>query len=550
MSKPTQTQAWPKLQKHFQQIKEQHMQDMFAKDSKRFSNYSLQAGQVFLDYSKNRINQETMKLLFSLARDMDLEPRIQAMFNGEKINFTEHRSVLHIALRNRSNRAIMVDGQDVMPEVNRVLDKMSSFSSRVRQGRWQGWTKKPIKDVVNIGIGGSDLGPKMVTKALSAYAKPGLNIHFVSNVDPAHLENTLATLDQQTTLFIIASKTFTTQETMFNATRAREWFLKGAMDEMHIPAHFVAVSTNTSRVREFGIDPENMFSFWDWVGGRFSLWSAIGLPIALSIGMDSFIELLSGAHEMDEHFRNSPLEQNMPAVMGMLGIWYSDFFKAQTHALLPYSQYLEEFPAYMQQAEMESNGKSVTLDGQQTDYETAPVIWGEPGTNGQHAFFQLLHQGTRLVPCDFIIFARQPNHHPKQHRLLLANYLAQTEAMMTGRTKAQVLKEMQAGKRPGKEISHLLPHRVFPGNRPSNSIMLPELTPKSLGALIALYEHKIFVQGAVWNINSFDQWGVELGKELARVIEPELEDDLEVSSHDPSTNGLINVWKAMSRNKV
>jgi glucose-6-phosphate isomerase len=516
---------------------------MFAADPQRFARFSLESGQVFLDYSKNRINQETMELLFSLARDMDLERKISSMFSGEKINTTENRSVLHIALRNRSNRSILVNGQDEMPRVNDVLEKMRAFTRKVRQGEWLGWTGKPVTDVVNIGIGGSDLGPKMATKALSAFRRPGLKTHFVSNVDPAHLENTLVGLDPETTLFIIASKTFTTQETMLNATRARQWFIKKAGDEQHVSGHFVAVSTNTEKVREFGINPENMFEFWDWVGGRFSLWSAIGLPIAMSVGMERFEELLQGAHEMDEHFKNSPLEKNLPVILGLLGVWYVNFFKTETHALLPYSQYLEDFPAYMQQGEMESNGKRVTLQGQIVDYETGPVIWGAPGTNGQHAFHQLLHQGTRIVPCDFIIFARQPGHDPRQHRLLMANYLAQTEALMAGKTASEVQEEMKSLGKSQEEIEDLLPHRTFPGNRPSNSILLPELSPRSLGALIALYEHKIFVQGVIWNINSFDQWGVELGKALAKNIEPELEDDSLVKGHDSSTSGLINTWK-------
>ncbi len=547
MSGLTEASHWTELKKHYSRIRDIHMRDMFADDPGRFSDFSIHSAGIFLDYSKNRIDRQAMKLLFGLARDTGLEGKIQAMFSGEKINTTEKRSVLHIALRNRSNRPILVDGRDVMPDVNQVLNRMRSFVRRVRQGLWLGWTGKPVRDVVNIGIGGSDLGPKMVTRALARFNKSGLRVHFVSNVDPAHLENTLAELDPQTTLFIVASKTFKTQETMFNAARAKEWFLQSAGDKKNISKHFVAVSTNTPEVREFGIDPENMFGFWKWVGGRYSLWSAIGLPIALSTGMESFEQLLQGAHEMDEHFQNTPLEKNLPVIMGLLGIWYNNFFQAESHALLPYSQYLEDFPAYMQQAEMESNGKRVTLDGQEVDYDTGPVIWGAPGTNGQHAFFQLLHQGTRLVPCDFIIFARQPDHDSPQHRLLLANYLAQSQALMTGKTPAEVRQELlQQGKSPD-EIEDILPHKVFPGNRPANSIMLTELTPESLGSLIALYEHKIFVQGTVWNINSFDQWGVELGKKMAQAIEPELEDDSVVKSHDSSTNGLINTWKNMCR---
>jgi len=545
MSMLTEAPHWPRLKQHFSRIRHKHMRDMFAGDQERFSRFSIRAGRVFLDYSKNRIDLETMQLLLGLARDVELEEKIQDMFSGKKINTTENRSVLHIALRNRSNRPILVDGRDVMPEVEKVLDRMRFFVQRVRNEQWLGWTGRPVRDVVNIGIGGSDLGPKMATRALARYAKPGLHFHFVSNVDPAHLENTLAGLDPRETLFIIASKTFTTQETMFNAHKAKEWFLQTAGNKKEIPKHFVAVSTNTSKVREFGIDPENMFGFWDWVGGRFSLWSAIGLPIALSVGMENFEQLLQGAHEMDEHFQDTPLEKNLPVIMGLLGVWYNCFFETESHALLPYSQYLEDLPAYMQQAEMESNGKRVTLKGQEVDYPTAPVIWGAPGTNGQHAFYQLLHQGTRLIPCDFIIVARQPGHNPLQHRLLLANYLAQTQALMTGKTPAGVEEELRAQGKSKDEIEYILPHKVFPGNRPSNSILLPELTPHDLGALIALYEHKIFVQGALWNINSFDQWGVELGKQLAGIIEPELEDASPVNNHDSSTNGLINTWKDM-----
>ncbi len=545
MSALTLSPHWTKLKTHFSRIKDMHMKDMFAADPGRFSDFSLQAGQVFLDYSKNRIDRETMTLLFGLARDMGLEDKTRAMFSGQKINTTEQRSVLHVALRNRSNRSIQVDGEDVMPQVNHVLDRMKDFVHDVREGRWLGWTGETVKDVVNIGIGGSDLGPRMAVKALEGFSGPDLRVHFVSNVDPSHLENTLARLDPRSTLFIVASKTFTTQETMFNAARAKNWLLESAKNQEHIARHFVAVSTNKPKVREFGIDPQNMFGFWDWVGGRFSLWSAIGLPIALSIGMERFEQLLEGAHEMDQHFLNTPLENNLPVILGLLSIWYTNFFKTESHALLPYSQYLEEFPAYMQQGEMESNGKRITLQGKQVDYATGPVIWGAPGTNGQHAFYQLLHQGTRMIPCDFIIFARQPGHDPVQHRLLMANYLAQTEALMRGKTSDQVRQELESHGKSSQEIEEILPHKVFPGNKPSNSIILPELTPGSLGALIALYEHKVFVQGALWDINSFDQWGVELGKQLARKIEPELEDDSESTSHDPSTNGLINKWKAM-----
>ncbi|MFW6216615.1 MAG: glucose-6-phosphate isomerase, partial [Desulfohalobiaceae bacterium] len=457
MSRPTQTKSWQKLQEHFREVRELHLRDMFDKDPERFARFSLQAGPVFLDYSKNRIDAQGLELLFGLAREMGLPEKMQAMFTGERINATENRSVLHVALRNRSRQPIYVQGQDVMPEVNQVLDRMGSFVDRVRQGKWLGFTGQPVQDVVNLGIGGSDLGPRMATKALSAYSGADLRVHFVSNVDPAHLENTLEGLDPETTLFIVASKSFSTQETMFNAARARQWFLQSAVHQEHVRKHFVAVSTNSPKVREFGIDPENMFGFWDWVGGRFSLWSAIGLPIALAIGMDRFLELLHGAHDMDQHFKEAPLEENLPVIMGLLSVWYSDFFQAETHAVLPYSQYLEDLPAYLQQGEMEGNGKRITLDAELVDYPTGPVIWGAPGTNGQHAFFQLLHQGTRLVPCDFIAFARQPDHDPRQHRLLMANFLAQTEALMQGKTEAEAREEMQAQGLSQAQIQGLLP---------------------------------------------------------------------------------------------
>ncbi|WP_045211701.1 glucose-6-phosphate isomerase [Desulfonatronovibrio magnus] len=545
MTTPNECPSWKKLQNHYHEIKNLHMRDMFASDPDRFDKFFLSSQDIFLDYSKNRITPRTMELLMELVRETRLQEKIQAMFTGEKINSTENRSVLHVALRNPADKPVYVQGQDVMPEVHRVLDKMRGFVHQVRHGEWTGWTGKKVRHVVNIGIGGSDLGPKMVTKALSSFNNDGPEMHFVSNVDPAHLENTLKKIDAETTLFIIASKSFTTQETMFNARQARSWFLEHAKNENHIERHFVAVSTNTDRVRQFGINPDNMFEFWDWVGGRFSLWSAIGLPIALSTGMNSFEQLLQGAHDMDNHFRSAPIESNMPIILALLSIWYTNFFQAQTQAVLPYSQYLKDFPAYLQQGEMESNGKSSTLDGNFVNYATGPVIWGEPGTNGQHAFYQLLHQGTVMVPCDFIIFARQPEHNDRQHRLLMANYLAQTQALMTGKTEEEARQEMNAAGMPPDKINKLLAHKIFPGNRPSNSIMIPELTPRNLGKLIALYEHKIFVQGAVWNINSFDQWGVELGKQLARAIEPELDHDRPVTSHDSSTNGLINLWKKL-----
>jgi glucose-6-phosphate isomerase len=503
-------------------------------------------GPILYDYSKQRIDTRCMELLFSLAREMDLEGKIQAMYSGARINRTEDRSVLHIALRNRSNRPIEVDGQDVMPEVNAVLDQMREFTARVRSGEWTGSTGRQITDVVNIGIGGSDLGPRMAAKALAAYGQPGLSCHFVSNIDPTHLHQCLHALDPETTLFVIASKTFTTQETMTNARSARKWLTDELGEKADVARHFVAVSTNEPKVREFGIDPKNMFRFWDWVGGRYSVWSAIGLPLALLIGMDRFEDFLLGAHMVDEHFQTAELEENIPAIMGLLAVWYSSFLGAETQAVLPYDQYLEDFPAYLQQGEMESNGKRVTMDGEVVDYSTGPIIWGEPGTNGQHAFFQLLHQGTRLVPCDFIACARSLNPVGEHHQILLANFFAQTEALMRGKTEAEAREELQTQGLDQKQVARLVRHKTFPGNRPSSSILLQELTPYTLGALMALYEHKIFVQGAVWNINSFDQMGVELGKQLAKAILPELQSPGSVSAHDSSTNGLINAWKALA----
>jgi glucose-6-phosphate isomerase len=467
------------------------------------------------------------------------------MFAGDKINTTEDRAVLHVALRNRSNRPIMVDGQDVMPAVNAVLKHMREFSEAIRNGSWTGYTGKKITDVVNIGIGGSDLGPVMVTEALKPYTKRDLKVHFVSNVDGTHIAETLRTLNPETTLFLVASKTFTTQETMTNAQSARSWFLQTASDEKHIAKHFAALSTNESAVKKFGIDPKNMFEFWDWVGGRYSLWSAIGLSIAIAIGMDHFEELLSGAHAMDEHFRTAPLEQNLPATMALIGLWYNDFFNAQTLAILPYDQYLHRFAAYFQQGDMESNGKYITKTGQTiNDYETGPIVWGEPGTNGQHAFYQLIHQGTKLIPCDFIAPAQSQNLLGDHHPILLSNFFAQTEALMKGKTADEVRAELTKEGKVGQVLEDLIPHKVFPGNKPTNSIMFKKLTPRTLGSLVALYEHKIFTQGVIWNINSFDQWGVELGKQLAKAILPELSGGEKVSSHDASTNGLINYYKS------
>ena len=532
--------AWKALESHYLQIKDHHLRDLFAADAQRFQRFSMEWNNFLFDYSKHRITDRTVQLLCELASQRSLEHSIQGMFDGERINCTENRPVLHIALRNRSNRPILVDGENVMPRVNRVLAQMRAFCSEVRDGTWRGMTGQPITDIVNIGIGGSDLGPLMVTEALTAYRHERLRFHFVSNVDATHLCETLRSLQPETTLFLIASKTFTTQETMTNAHSARCWLLNRAADERAVARHFVAMSTNREKVVEFGIAPENMFEFWDWVGGRYSLWSAIGLSIALSIGMDRFEELLEGAHRVDEHFRSTPFNRNMPVIMGLLGIWYNNFFHAHSHAVLPYDQYLQRFPAYLQQADMESNGKGVTLAGRPVDYSTGPIIWGEPGTNGQHAFYQLLHQGTRLVPCDFLAPLESHNPLDEHHRLLLANFFAQPEALMKGRSAVEARQELKAAGLAEEEITALLPHKVFPGNRPSTAILFPRLTPGVLGSLIALYEHKIFVQGIIWNINSYDQWGVELGKQLAQKIFPELRQNQIVTDHDSSTNGLIN----------
>jgi len=535
--------AWKALQEHYEEVAHVHMRDLFASDPERFEKFSLRLDDILFDYSKNRITEKTIDLLVELARQGALAEMIEAMFSGEKINTTEGRAVLHVALRNRSNRPILVDGEDVMPEVNRVLEKMRLFSDSVRSGALQGYTGKGITDVVNIGIGGSDLGPQMVTAALAHYSHSKICSHFVSNIDGTHLAETLKRVNPQTTLFIIASKTFTTQETMTNATSAREWFLAEARDAGAIAKHFVAVSTNTTEVSKFGIDIRNMFEFWDWVGGRYSLWSAIGLPIVLSIGMDRFEELLSGAHKVDEHFRTTPFEKNIPVIMGLLGIWYNNFFGAETHAILPYDQYMYRFPAYFQQGDMESNGKGVTKGGEKVNYSTGPIIWGEPGTNGQHAFYQLIHQGTKLIPCDFLAPALSHNPMGKHHSILMANFLAQTEALMKGKTEEAVRAELAASGLSSHELDRLVPSKTFEGNRPTNSILFKKLTAETLGSLIALYEHKIFTQGVIWKINSFDQMGVELGKQLAKVIEPELEGDGSISSHDSSTNGLINYFK-------
>ena len=539
MGKLTSSPAWTALRNHYNSIQSKHLRDFFAEDASRFDHFSAAFEDILLDYSKNRISAETLKLLFDLARQANVESWRDRMYSGEKINITEDRAVLHVALRNRSNRPIKVDGKDVMPDVNEVLSRMQTFSHAVHSGKHLGYTGKKITDIVNIGIGGSDLGPVMVTNALKFYAVPGMKAHFVSNVDGTHIAETLKEVDPETTLFIIASKTFTTQETLANAHSARDWFLATAKDQKHVAKHFVAVSTNDKEVAKFGIDTANMFGFWDWVGGRYSLWSAIGLSIILYIGFDNFAKLLDGGHAMDNHFANTPLEKNLPVILALVGIWYDDFFGAQTEAILPYDQYMNRFAAYFQQGDMESNGKYVDREGQPiTDYQTGPIIWGEPGTNGQHAFYQLIHQGTKLVPCDFIGFCKSHNPLGRHHAMLMSNFFAQTEALAFGKSPEKVRKEMG-----NKATDALVQHRTFPGNRPTNSILVNELTPYTLGQLIALYEHKIFVQGIIWNINSFDQWGVELGKQLASVILPELESAGDVSSHDSSTNGVINYFK-------
>ncbi|VDP18767.1 unnamed protein product [Heligmosomoides polygyrus] len=519
-------------------------------DPERFNKYTrfidTPDGSVLFDFSKHRISDVTFDKLMDVARSRNVEAMRAAMFSGERINFTENRAVLHIALRNRSNTPILVDGKDVMPDVNRVLDHMKDFSDKIISGAWTGYTGQKIEDVVNIGIGGSDLGPLMVCEALRHY-QIGPNVHFVSNVDGTHIAEVTKKLNPETTLFIIASKTFTTQETITNAETAKEWFLKKAGDKGAVAKHFVALSTNVPKAEQFGIDRTNMFEFWDWVGGRYSLWSAIGLSIAVHVGFDNFKQLLEGAHAADTHFVNEPLDRNVPIIMAMLGVLYSNIYGAETHALLPYDQYLHRFAAYFQQGDMESNGKFVTREGGRVDYSTGPIVWGEPGTNGQHAFYQLIHQGTRLIPCDFIAPAKtlNPVRNGLHHQILLANFLAQTEALMKGKTREEAEDELRAAKTPEDRIKKILPHKVFEGNRPTTSIVLPVVSPFTLGLLIALYEHKIFVQGVIWDINSYDQWGVELGKQLAKVIQPELASKGNISSHDVSTNGLINFIKSL-----
>ncbi|MBD2699468.1 glucose-6-phosphate isomerase [Spirosoma sp. BT702] len=540
--------AFSELQAHFDTLKERHMRDLFAEDPERFTTFSRRFEDILLDFSKNRITAETLQLLLQLAEQAELKSAIGKMMSGDKINRTEDRAVLHVALRNRSNTPILVDGKDVMPDVNDVLAHMKSFTEQIRSGEWKGYTGKAITDVVNIGIGGSDLGPVMVTEALKPYADDKkLRVHFVSNVDGVHIYETLQTVQPETTLFLIASKTFTTQETMTNAQTARQWFLDAAKDEAAIAKHFAALSTNQKDVAKFGIDPANMFGFWDWVGGRYSLWSAIGLSIALYVGFDTFEELLAGAHAMDQHFQNTDLDQNLPVILALVGIWYNNFFGAQTEAILPYDQYMHRFAAYFQQGDMESNGKSVDRDGNPVDYQTGPIIWGEPGTNGQHAFYQLIHQGTKLIPCDFLAPAISQRPIGEHHKILMANFFAQPEALMNGKTEDEAGEELRKAGKNEDEIKALAPFKAFSGNRPTNSILFKKLTPRTLGSLIALYEHKIFTQGIIWDIFSFDQWGVELGKQLASRILPELHDNTAVSTHDSSTNGLMNAFKDMRK---
>lgn len=539
---PTTTEAWNKLEAHFKEIKDKQLRSWFKENPNRFNEFSLILNDLLIDYSKNRIDQETINLLIQLANECQLKEAIHAMFSGKHINATEDRAVLHTALRSFSDNNINVDGQDISKDVSDELSKIEGFCNRIHNGEWKGFTGKKITDVVNIGIGGSDLGPLMVTEALRPYHVEGLSVHFVSNVDGSHLYETIKRLNRESTLFLIASKTFTTQETMTNAESAKRWFLEEGNDN-DIAKHFAALSTNEEKVKAFGIDPKNMFVFWDWVGGRYSLWSAIGTSIALAIGFDNFKKLLSGAHKMDNHFKNAPFEENIPVILALIGIWYNNFFKAESEAILPYDQYLHRFPAYFQQGNMESNGKSIDRNGNTVNYQTGPIIWGEPGTNGQHAFYQLIHQGTKLIPCDFLAAANA--HHPWEdhHEKLLSNFFAQTEALMNGKTEAEAAAELKDSGMSDDEISKLLPYKVFEGNKPTNSILYKELTPEMLGTLIAMYEHKIFVQGVIWNIYSFDQWGVELGKQLAKAVLSEIKSKDKTTNHDSSTNGLMNTFQ-------
>jgi len=538
-----QTVAFQHLTKLKAEIEQTPLKELFTADSERFEKYSIRFEDILVDYSKNLINEKTKAALIALANECELDDAIERMFTGDLINKTENRAVLHVALRNRSNTPIAVGGEDVMPAVNAVLDKMKDFSEKVISGAWKGYSDKAITDVVNIGIGGSDLGPVMVTEALKPY-KNHLNLHFVSNVDGTHIAEVLKKVNPETTLFLIASKTFTTQETMANAHSARDWFVANGGSLEAVAKHFVAISTNEKEVVKFGIDSANMFGFWDWVGGRYSLWSAIGLSIVLSIGFENFIELLEGAHAMDKHFRTTDFNENIPVILALVGIWYNNFFDADSHALLPYDQYMHRFAAYFQQGDMESNGKYVGRDGKAVDYQTGPIIWGEPGTNGQHAFYQLIHQGTKLIPCDFLAPAQSQNVIGNHHQLLLSNFFAQTEALMNGKTYEEVVAEFEKAGKSAEEIAELASFKVFQGNRPTNSILFKKLTPRTLGSLVAMYEHKTFVQGVIWNIFSYDQWGVELGKQLANKILPELASEDSITSHDSSTNGLINAYKA------
>jgi glucose-6-phosphate isomerase len=542
MTEINNSKEWIALERHWAEVEPLSMRELFEQGPERVEQMSIRQCGIMLDYSKNRITPRSLALLLDLAQAADVDGWRRRMFTGERLNITENRAVLHVALRNRSNHPIWFDGEDVMPSINAELQKMEIFSESVRSGEWKGYTGKPISDVVNIGIGGSSLGPMMVCEALKPYQKPGLNMHFVSNVDSSHIIETLNGLDPQTTLFIVASKTFTTQETLTNAHTARKWLIDNLCDEAAVARHFVAVSTNAREVSNFGIDTANMFEFWDWVGGRYSLWSAIGLPIAIAIGMPRFYELLQGAHEMDQHFLHADLSENMPVIMALLGIWYTDFANAATHAILPYDQYMRYLPDYLQQADMESNGKRVTRFGRPVDYATGPVIWGSAGTDGQHAYYQLIHQGTQLIPCDFIIPVNSHNETGDHHQKLFANCLAQSEALMRGKTRSEAREEMEQAGLEAEQIVDLLPHRIFPGNKPSNTLLVDKITPSRLGSLIALYEHKIFIQGVIWRVNSFDQWGVELGKQLAGVILPELLDEQRSCQHDSSTQGLIRYF--------
>jgi glucose-6-phosphate isomerase len=545
---PTNTQAWFLLKKHHEEeMSRRHMRDLFAADPERFHKFSIVLEDILFDYSKNIINQKTLQLLLQLAEDCKLKDAIHDMYAGLKINETEQRSVLHTALRNFSDTAILVEGKDIMPRIRKVQTHMQNFCEQVHSGKWKGYTGKKIKYIVNIGIGGSDLGPYMVTEALRPYWKKGIETFFVSNVDGTHIAETLQKVKPEETLFLVASKTFTTQETMTNAHSARSWFLEQAKDEAHIAKHFVALSTNEKEVTAFGIDKANMFEFWDWVGGRYSLWSAIGLSIALTIGYDNFESLLKGANKVDDHFRQEKFDKNIPVLMALIGIWYTNFFGAQSEAILPYDQYMHRFPAYFQQGNMESNGKGIDRSGNPVNYTTGPVIWGEPGTNGQHAFYQLIHQGTLMIPCDFIAPAISHNAIGDHHVKLLSNFFAQTEALMNGKTENDVKVELMKADKKEDEIKKLTPFKIFEGNKPTNSFLVKEITPYTLGSLIALYEHKIFVQGVIWNIFSFDQWGVELGKQMANQILPELVTENAIKSHDSSTNGLINAFKAFRK---